>query len=109
MKLLISTQLQPASKLSPEALRMSMRRVTPAGGAQAVPHAGLDGLEGCRDTAANGDLDAAPRARRLCGIPDGSKILRAEVTGPTHDAERLGHRLADDLLAQDAGSQRLSQ
>jgi hydroxymethylbilane synthase len=38
----------------------------------------------------------------LCGMPDGSKILRAEVTGPVHDAELLGHRLADDLLAQGA-------
>jgi hydroxymethylbilane synthase len=38
----------------------------------------------------------------LCGMPDGSKILRAEVTGPAGDAERLGHRLADDLLAQGA-------
>jgi hydroxymethylbilane synthase len=38
----------------------------------------------------------------LCGMPDGSKILRAEVTGPAADAELLGHRLADDLLAQGA-------
>jgi len=38
----------------------------------------------------------------LCGMPDGSKILRAEVTGPASDAEQLGHRLADDLLAQGA-------
>jgi hydroxymethylbilane synthase len=38
----------------------------------------------------------------LCGMPDGSKILRAEVTGPASDAEQLGHRLADDLRAQGA-------
>ena len=38
----------------------------------------------------------------LCGMPDGSKILRAEVTGSASDAEQLGHRLADDLLAQGA-------
>ena len=38
----------------------------------------------------------------LCGMPDGSKILRAEVTGPATDAELLGHRLADALLAQGA-------
>jgi len=38
----------------------------------------------------------------LCGMPDGSKILRAEVTGPAGDAERLGHRLAEELLAQGA-------
>jgi hydroxymethylbilane synthase len=38
----------------------------------------------------------------LCGMPDGSKILRAEVTGPASDAESLGRRLGDDLLAQGA-------
>jgi hydroxymethylbilane synthase len=42
------------------------------------------------------------RILALCGMPDGSKILRAEVTGPAADAELLGHRLADDLLAQGA-------
>ena len=45
-----------------------------------------------------GDL----RILGLCGMPDGSRILRAEVTGPARDAEQLGHRLADDLLAQGA-------
>jgi hydroxymethylbilane synthase len=38
----------------------------------------------------------------LCGMPDGKRILRAEVTGPAHDAEHLGRRLAEDLLAQGA-------
>jgi hydroxymethylbilane synthase len=38
----------------------------------------------------------------MCGMPDGSKILRAEVGGPTEDAELLGQRLAEDLLAQGA-------
>jgi hydroxymethylbilane synthase len=38
----------------------------------------------------------------LCGMPDGTRILRAEVSGPVADAERLGQRLADDLLAQGA-------
>ena len=38
----------------------------------------------------------------LCGMPDGSRILRAEHTGAAADAEPLGHRLADDLLAQGA-------
>jgi hydroxymethylbilane synthase len=38
----------------------------------------------------------------LCGMPDGSRILRAEVTGPASDAESLGRRLGDDLLAQGA-------
>jgi hydroxymethylbilane synthase len=38
----------------------------------------------------------------LCGMPDGTKILRAEASGAARDAEALGHRLADDLLAQGA-------
>ena len=38
----------------------------------------------------------------LCGMPDGTKILRAEVKGPARDAEDLGRRLGDDLLAQGA-------
>jgi hydroxymethylbilane synthase len=38
----------------------------------------------------------------LCGMPDGTKILRAEAAGSAGDAEQLGHRLADDLLAQGA-------
>jgi len=38
----------------------------------------------------------------LCGMPDGTKILRAEVSGPATDAELLGQRLADDLLGQGA-------
>jgi hydroxymethylbilane synthase len=44
----------------------------------------------------------AMRIVGLCGMPDGSKILRAEVTGPASDAEQLGQRLGDDLLAQGA-------
>jgi hydroxymethylbilane synthase len=35
-------------------------------------------------------------------MPDGSRILRAEHTGAAADAEPLGRRLADDLLAQGA-------
>ncbi|MGE0398718.1 MAG: hydroxymethylbilane synthase [Kofleriaceae bacterium] len=38
----------------------------------------------------------------MCGMPDGSKILRAEIGGPASDAEVLGTRLAEDLLAQGA-------
>lgn len=38
----------------------------------------------------------------MCGLPDGTRILRAEVTGPVVDAVALGHRLADALLAQGA-------
>jgi hydroxymethylbilane synthase len=39
----------------------------------------------------------------LCGMPDGSRILKAEVTGPLADAASLGETLANDLLAQGAG------
>jgi hydroxymethylbilane synthase len=38
----------------------------------------------------------------MCGMPDGSKILRAEVTGTPADAEALGTQLAEDLLARGA-------
>jgi hydroxymethylbilane synthase len=38
----------------------------------------------------------------LCGMPDGSEILRAEHTGRAADAEQLGRRLGDDLLGQGA-------
>ncbi|HET7501524.1 MAG TPA: hydroxymethylbilane synthase [Kofleriaceae bacterium] len=38
----------------------------------------------------------------LCGMPDGSRILRAEVAGPSREAQQLGERLAEDLLAQGA-------
>jgi hydroxymethylbilane synthase len=39
----------------------------------------------------------------MCGMPDGSRILRAEVAGEAGEAEALGVRLAQDLLAQGAG------
>ena len=38
----------------------------------------------------------------MCGMPDGSKILRAEIAGPIEDAELLGVKLGDDLMAQGA-------
>ncbi|MGF1759010.1 hydroxymethylbilane synthase [Photobacterium sagamiensis] len=40
--------------------------------------------------------------RALVGEPDGSKIVRGEVTGPAADAETLGTQLADQLLADGA-------
>ncbi len=42
------------------------------------------------------------RVLGLCGMPDGTKILRGEVRGSTAEAERLGTELADDLLARGA-------
>ncbi len=65
------------------------------------------------------DAGAALRIVGMCGMPDGSRILRAEVAGPAAEApevgtdeasgarfraaEALGVRLADELLAQGAG------
>lgn len=38
----------------------------------------------------------------MCGMPDGSKILRGEVSGAVDEAEALGARLADDLFGKGA-------
>ena len=38
----------------------------------------------------------------MCGMPDGTRVLRAQIDGPTSEAASLGVRLADDLLAQGA-------
>ena len=38
----------------------------------------------------------------MCGMPDGSKILRAEIGGSVEEAEVLGQRLGDELMAQGA-------
>ena len=38
----------------------------------------------------------------LCGMPDGSKILRAQARGPAADADALGVACAESLLAQGA-------
>lgn len=40
--------------------------------------------------------------RALVGEPDGSKIVRAEISGPIADAEQLGETLAEELLAKGA-------
>ena len=40
--------------------------------------------------------------RGLVGEPDGSRILRAEISGSVEQAASLGKRLAEDLLAQGA-------
>ena len=39
----------------------------------------------------------------MCGMPDGTRILKAEVAGPTSDATRLGVALGEELLRQGAG------
>ena len=38
----------------------------------------------------------------MCGMPDGSRILRAEIGGAVEEAHLLGEKLAEDLLAQGA-------
>jgi hydroxymethylbilane synthase len=44
------------------------------------------------------------RLAGLVGDPDGSRILRAQSEGPRDQAEDLGTRVADALLAQGAGA-----
>ena len=48
---------------------------------------------------ADGDLSL----RGLVGKPDGTTLLRAQSTAPAAEAESLGERVAEDLLAQGAG------
>ena len=40
--------------------------------------------------------------RGLVGRPDGTEMIRGEISGPADDAEQLGQQLADDLLARGA-------
>lgn len=40
----------------------------------------------------------------MCGMPDGSKLLHARVSGHPAQAEQLGERLAELLLEQGAGA-----
>lgn len=58
----------------------------------------------CQTPLAAHAVDAAGgmRVLGLCGLPDGSRILRAEVSGAVRDAEQLGVQLAEQLLAQGA-------
>lgn len=39
----------------------------------------------------------------MCGMPDGTKILKAELSGATSDATELGVALGEELLRQGAG------
>ncbi len=39
----------------------------------------------------------------LVAMPDGSRVVRATLIGPAHDAENLGQQLAGKLLEQGAG------
>ncbi len=46
--------------------------------------------------------DGTLRLRGMVGEPDGSRVLRAELSGPAAQAEALGRRLAETLLAEGA-------
>ncbi len=46
--------------------------------------------------------DGGLRLVGMCGMPDGSKILRAEYGGTIEQAALLGEKLAEDLIAQGA-------
>ena len=59
-----------------------------AGGCQA-PVAGYSELR-----------DGLIEIRGLVGWPDGSEIIRADISGPPEDAESMGRQLADELLAR---------
>jgi hydroxymethylbilane synthase len=48
------------------------------------------------------DCEDGLRVIGMCGMPDGSRILKAEVIGSTAAAAQLGDELADKLLAQGA-------
>jgi hydroxymethylbilane synthase len=61
-----------------------------AGGCQA-PVAGYSELR-----------DGLIELRGLVGWPDGSEIIRAEISGPPEEAESMGRQLAEDLLARGA-------
>ena len=69
--------------------RAFLRRL---GGGCAVPIAALGLMEGGR-----------LRLQGLVGDVQGRRILRAELEGPADDAEALGVRLAERLLAEGAG------
>ena len=44
----------------------------------------------------------ALRLRGRVGLPDGSRLLEGEITGAVAEAEALGRRLAQDMLAKGA-------
>jgi hydroxymethylbilane synthase len=78
---------------TPTRLRIQAERAfnaTLAGGCQA-PVAGFSLLN-------NGLLEL----RGLVGRPDGSEIVRGQISGPAQDAESLGRELATELLARGA-------
>jgi hydroxymethylbilane synthase len=90
---------QPVSQLieslehGPTRIRVQAERAfnaTLAGGCQA-PVAGFSLLN-----------DGLLELRGLVGRPDGSEIVRGQISGPAQDAETLGRELAEELLARGA-------
>jgi len=71
--------------------------------AERAMNARLEG--GCQvPLAAFAELDGTTLTLRgLVGRPDGGQIIAADIHGPSVEAEALGARLADELLAQGAG------
>jgi hydroxymethylbilane synthase len=59
---------------------------------------------GCQTPVAGFSLlnDDLIELRGLVGRPDGSEIVRGQISGPAQDAESLGRELAEDLLARGA-------
>jgi hydroxymethylbilane synthase len=90
----ISELIQPLNHVGTQQRTLVERAMnaTLAGGCQA-PVAGYSVLNG-------GFIEM----RGLVGEPDGSKIIRANISGPAEDAAALGKQLANDLLARGAGT-----
>ena len=85
---LIRTLNHPETTIQVMAERAMNKRLE--GGCQ-VPIAGFAELDG-----------KSMSMRGLVGRPDGTKIVRGEISGAANDAERLGKQLADDLLSRGA-------
>jgi len=89
----INNLIQPLNDRE-TALRVAAERAMNAGlnGGCQVPIAGFAELS-----------HDALLLRGLVGEPDGSNIIRAEIAGPTENAQEMGQVLAEDLLARGAG------
>jgi len=42
------------------------------------------------------------RISAMVGMPDGSKLVRAEISGPSADVDRLAATVAGELISQGA-------
>jgi hydroxymethylbilane synthase len=87
---LVATLDVPASRFSALAERAFLRRLE--GGCQ-VPIAAFAEVD---------EHAATLHLRGLVGTLDGSQMVRGERSGPTSEAEQMGHSLAEELLKQGA-------